>query len=286
MKNRFVAIDFEHATSQKGTICSVGIAVFENGEIIDKYYSLVQPPNNEYTIHTINKHKITPDQTEKHPLFIDIYPEIKKRIQNHKIVAHGALHTDRHCLSQAMEIYGIYDDLNIEWVCTQQILEVSLDNACSQCNIQLEHHQALSDAIACGQLYNLYLQDKIDLNLLKENKDVKENSHKSYSTNYPAKIESDLLQPDFENATNKLTPFFMKKVVLTGFENELKDKLSNELKYKFGVDLDTSIGKMTNFLIIGETPGWSKLNKMNKLIESGSDARIITYQEYCEMTKI
>jgi DNA polymerase-3 subunit epsilon len=74
MNNKFVSIDFEHATSIKGTVCSVGIVVFENGEVIDEFYSLVKPPNNEYNQYTILKHNITPEHTINSPLFIEIYP--------------------------------------------------------------------------------------------------------------------------------------------------------------------------------------------------------------------
>ena len=41
----FVAIDFE--TAIKHHICAVGIVTVEDSKIIDEFYSLIKPPNNE-----------------------------------------------------------------------------------------------------------------------------------------------------------------------------------------------------------------------------------------------
>ncbi len=41
--NDFVAIDFETANGNRSSICSVGLVIIRNGEIVDKYYSLVNP---------------------------------------------------------------------------------------------------------------------------------------------------------------------------------------------------------------------------------------------------
>ena len=42
MKN-FAAIDFETANEQRASVCSVGIVIVREGEIVDTYYSLIRP---------------------------------------------------------------------------------------------------------------------------------------------------------------------------------------------------------------------------------------------------
>lgn len=42
MKN-FAAIDFETANQQRTCVCSVGIVIVRDGEIVDSYYSLIKP---------------------------------------------------------------------------------------------------------------------------------------------------------------------------------------------------------------------------------------------------
>ena len=48
MNLSFAAIDFETATGYMESACAVGIVTVTDGEITDEYYSLIQPPENEY----------------------------------------------------------------------------------------------------------------------------------------------------------------------------------------------------------------------------------------------
>ena len=47
MKN-FAAIDFETANNNRSSVCLVGIVIVRNGEIVDSFYSLIQPEPNYY----------------------------------------------------------------------------------------------------------------------------------------------------------------------------------------------------------------------------------------------
>ena len=155
----FTAIDFETATSHH--ICAVGIVTVENGKIVDEYHTLIQPPNNEYNWHTIQVHGITPDDTVNAPKFEAIYPEIKKRLQGRTIVAHNESF-DRNTLIKTMRDNGLdYSELNIadKWDCTMKIYRskgykpANLSACCNINSIELNHHEALSDARACAKLY-------------------------------------------------------------------------------------------------------------------------------------
>jgi DNA polymerase-3 subunit epsilon len=166
MITTFTAIDFE--TAKNYHICSVGIVTFENGEIIDEYHTLIKPPNNEYNWHNIQVHGITENDTKNVPSFNEIYPEIKKRIYGKILVAHNESF-DRSVLSKTMRDNNIdYSDLNIseKWECTLKIYRAkgyspaSLNACCEIHGIELEHHQALSDARACAKLFLIAQQNK------------------------------------------------------------------------------------------------------------------------------
>ena len=43
LNGNFVAINFETANGRRSSVCSVGIVVVRGGEIVDKFYSLIQP---------------------------------------------------------------------------------------------------------------------------------------------------------------------------------------------------------------------------------------------------
>jgi len=44
----FAAIDFETANNEHSSVCSVGIVIVRGGEIVDSFYSLIQPEPNYY----------------------------------------------------------------------------------------------------------------------------------------------------------------------------------------------------------------------------------------------
>ena len=46
----FAAIDFETANNERSSVCSVGIVIVRNGEIVDSFYSLIQPEPNYYIL--------------------------------------------------------------------------------------------------------------------------------------------------------------------------------------------------------------------------------------------
>jgi DNA polymerase-3 subunit epsilon len=157
--NTFTAIDFE--TAIRHHICAVGIVTVENGEIIDEFSALIQPPNNEYDWRNIRVHRITKNDTVDALFFDKVYPEIKKRLSGRIIVAHNESF-DRNVLKKTMADYGIdYTDLNINnrWECTLKIYRAkgfqpaNLNACCQIMRIELNHHEALSDARACAMLY-------------------------------------------------------------------------------------------------------------------------------------
>lgn len=163
----FVAIDFE--TAIRHHVCSVGIVSFENGEIVEEYHALIQPPNNEYNWHNIQVHGIRERDTFCSPNFYEIYPEIKKRLLGKVIVAHNESF-DRGVLIKSMNDCGLdYSELGLpdKWECTLKIYKskgykpANLKACCDRHDIELEHHQALSDSRACGKLYLLSKSEEL-----------------------------------------------------------------------------------------------------------------------------
>lgn len=284
---KFVALDVEFAdSSNQGTICSIGIAVFENGQVIQEYNKKVRPPDNKYHKHQITKMNFSPEETENAPTFKDIYPEIHELLHNNIVVAHNAFSTEKTSIRKARELYGIEDELNIDWICTKKICcDCGLEIAARVCKIDLKHHDALSDAIACGHLYLKSLKGELPIDeiiehhqlYLEEKKVIRETQNF-----YPESLKGDILKPDFENVEDKTNPFYMKKVVITGFKD--KNKIAEELK-RLGADIDTGVGKYTDFLICGKTPGITKKRQMQQRIDLGHDCYIIDENQYNELIK-
>lgn len=157
----FTAIDFETATGKRSSACAVGIVTVKNSEIIEEFYTLIQPPGNEYFGMNIGVHGIHPADTAASPTFADLYPEIKKRLQGCTLVAHNEVF-DRSVLKRTMEYYDLdYNELQLaeRWECTMKLYKAKgfvpykLNACCERLNIALKHHEALSDAIGCAHLY-------------------------------------------------------------------------------------------------------------------------------------
>lgn len=100
----------------------------------------------------------------------------------------------------------------------------------------------------------------------------------------PPVLSGDILKPDFENAINKDNPFFKKKVVFTGLDDKEIATVVKELKL-LGADIDTSIGKKTNFLITGNSIGGTKAEKMRENIKEGKEARMMDITECRRLIK-
>lgn len=160
----FTAIDFETATGAPNSACAVAIITVENSIITEQYETLIQPPENKYWYRfTKDIHGISWRDTSGKPDFAELYPEIKTRLQGRLLVAHNA-RFDRNVLQKTMEHHGLNSsDLEIAgWDCTLEIYQAkgfkpaNLAACCERLNIELNHHEALSDALACAKLYLLH----------------------------------------------------------------------------------------------------------------------------------
>lgn len=163
----FAAIDFETATAYPSSACAVGIVTVEYGFITEAWHALIQPPDNTYWRDNIRVHGIRPYDTLYEPDFFEIYPAIKQRLSGKTIVAHNESF-DRNVLKHSMKYYGLeYADLDIadRWECTLRIYRqkgfrpAGLRACCDRLGIELNHHQALSDAMACAKLYLRHLEE-------------------------------------------------------------------------------------------------------------------------------
>ena len=64
----FAAIDFETANNERSSVCSVGVVIVRGGEIVDSFYSLIQPEPNYYNYWCRSRNKIL----EKHKNCVEI----------------------------------------------------------------------------------------------------------------------------------------------------------------------------------------------------------------------
>ena len=158
MHNTFTAIDFETAQGKRSSICQIGLVRVENGIIIGTMNKLVCPPDNYYFYRNTDIHGIRAEHTRHAPTFAALWQYIKPFIVNQTVVAHNGAF-DFSCLSKTLEYYRLQQP-NYQKQCTYKIYKKDLASLCREHRIKLNHHDALSDAMACAELYRMHLNDK------------------------------------------------------------------------------------------------------------------------------
>lgn len=162
-KETFTAIDFETAQGKRWSICQVGLVRVEEGIIKEQLSFLVRPPHNYYWDQFIDIHGISPELTANAPTFDFVWKQIENLICDQNVVAHNGFAFDFHCLKQTLEYYNIATP-KFNGHCTYKIYRANLASLCTKHNILLNHHDALSDAMACARLFNLHLNNVLNIN--------------------------------------------------------------------------------------------------------------------------
>ena len=156
MKN-FAAIDFETANEQRASVCSVGIVIVREGEIVDTYYSLIRPEPEYYTYWNTRVHGLTLADTAKAPIFPTVWQEIAQLIEGLPLIAHNK-GFDESCLKAVFRTYSL-DYPDYEFHCTlstarrriKGLPDYQLHTVAAYFGYELEqHHHALADAEACA----------------------------------------------------------------------------------------------------------------------------------------
>ena len=83
----FAAIDFETANNERTSVCSVGVVIVRDGEIVDTFYSLIQPEPNYYNYWCTQVHGLTRQDTEEAPVFPKVWKQIEPLIEGLPLVA-------------------------------------------------------------------------------------------------------------------------------------------------------------------------------------------------------
>lgn len=267
---KFVALDFEKANRYSHSICSVGLAVFEDSKIIEEKHFLVQPPDNKFELSHI--HNIFPEDTEGAPLFSEIWRNIEMYFTDLPLVAHNAFSVEAAYITKALNFYNL-EVPAMNFVCTMDLAKrffsyvpsYSLAHICRILNIDFNeslHHNALYDAKKAGEVL-LRMKESFLLDDDFSPFYVPSTSRKVMRRE--KKIPSEFINPNLD-LEDKSHFFYGKKVVITGkFNSFPKRSIMAELIYKVGGDNNTSISKLTDIVIVGQKPGPAKMRTIQEL---------------------
>ena len=152
----FVAIDFETANNSRDSACSVGLVKVANCEIVETAVRLIRPPTREFLYTFI--HGLAWKDVAKAPGFGDVWPELAPMLAGAQFLAAHNASFDKSVLAACCASHGLALPA-LPFRCTVQMARrawnlypTKLANVCEALGIQLNHHEALSDAMACAQI--------------------------------------------------------------------------------------------------------------------------------------
>lgn len=271
----FIAFDTETATNNPASICQIGFVVVQDGQIIIEQSYLIQPPGNEFNALHSCINGIDALITKDQPPFPFIWEKVETFFVNNLLVAHNA-GFDISVLNSTLDFYNIPRPI-FECDCTFRLTGLNLKALSESLKIEMvHHHDALSDARACAKAYLCLKQgNKPDHALINYTKTT--NLFEGHE-----RLSGHILKPnlDIENTDN---PFFSKKIVFTGVLQTISREDAASKIQKLGADIDTSVSKRTDYVIVGHGAGPSKLKKIEDLKSAGSSIKILKEDEFLSM---
>lgn len=153
----FVSIDFETANEKRYSPCAIGVVVANEHEIIDEFYSLINPPTSFNPMNTYI-HGITERDVVNAPTFEALWPTLNNYLGNNLVVAHNASF-DMSVIRQTLDYFNlIYPEM--DYLCTANISKKvwpdlqnhKLNTLAARLGFRFEHHHALEDARVAAKI--------------------------------------------------------------------------------------------------------------------------------------
>ncbi|PKO52614.1 MAG: transposase [Betaproteobacteria bacterium HGW-Betaproteobacteria-20] len=281
----FVAIDVETANSDMASICQIGIAKFSNGVLVEEWVSLLNPEDYFHFIN-IDIHGIDENDVVDAPKFSDVLYKLKYFMDGSICICHT--HFDRVSIAKAFQKYSI-QPLNITWLDSARVARrtweefawsgYGLANVCRKIGYEFNHHDALEDAKASGQVVLAAIKEsKLDLDMWV--KRVKQPINFEYSSQGAA----------IQRIGNPEGDLNGEVVVFTGALQMPRNEAA-DLASKIGCNVAPGVTKETTLLVVGDQDiakfagkeKSAKHIKAEQLIAKGYGIRIIQESDFNDL---
>lgn len=290
MTENFIAIDIETANQSHASICQIALVGYAGSNRTWEWSTLVDP-EEEFDQLNIDIHGISSLHVQSAPKLPDLLSAIGDSIGEQVVASHTPF--DCNSLNGAARKYGLnfpqcrwIDTCEISRFAWPELSNHKLDTLCQHFSIPLDHHNALSDAIACGEiLTQAVLETRLIVQELAERvgfiAPAASRTQRKSAVRYPEKVKL--------NATCQ-GPLSGHVLVCTGEFSIGKAKLAT-LAAGLGCDVEDRFSKKrTTILVIGHRDP-TKFNGKQKskkqldaeaTIESGRPVSILSESEFLE----
>ena len=300
MNKKVLAIDFETANSSRSSACSIGIALYEGGEIKLNKELLINPEEDFDGAH-IKIHGITPKTVKAAPKFPKVWELIDQLIDENTLVISPNASFDISVLRHVCDKYEMKYP-TFEYLCTWKLNKIIYEEL-EYIDIDFKHRKASEDALICLNLYQDILSDSgyesIDdlLNSFNiEKGKLSSGAYKPFGIkkyNHSREINIDEIKAGTYNFNNN-HPFHRKSIVFTGTLESMKRVDAMKKVTNVGGIPSNSITKNTNYLVIGmqslrglnKKQKSSKVIRAEKLISEGANLQVIEEVDFWELLEI
>ena len=160
MPLNFVAVDFETANASNASACSVGVAVVDDGELVERAGWLIRPPfgHDLFSEWNVRIHGITPAHVDGARGWADQLDDLLALVGDRPVVAHNA-RFDVGVIRAACAATGARTP-TLDYFCSLAIARRTyvLDSyrlpvvAMAAGFTDFPHHDAVADAEACARI--------------------------------------------------------------------------------------------------------------------------------------
>lgn len=158
-----VALDFETADRGTDSACALGMARVRDGRVEDTLYALIRPPRTR--VYFTEIHGLTWAMLRDCPTFAQLWPRFSAFLEGADYLAAHNAGFDRSILYGCCRAAGVVPPAT-PFLCTvrgaRQGLRLPrnrLNDVCAHLGIELDHHNAASDALAAARIY-LHLRER------------------------------------------------------------------------------------------------------------------------------
>ena len=161
MLPEFVAVDFETANSLGGaSACQIALVKFSMGNPVEKLATLIKPPWSWDEFQFTYLHGITKRSVQNAPMWPDVAPYVASFVWDRPVYAHNASFDSR--VWRSLDSFFGTATYPQQFFCSYRLSQraipglpdYKLPTVVSACapHFHLNHHEASSDAEACGRI--------------------------------------------------------------------------------------------------------------------------------------
>jgi len=281
---KFTAIDLETANSDMASICQIGMARFEDGQVVSEWSTLIDP-EDDFDSMNVSIHGIEPHMVRGKPKLPDVVDTLREYLSQNVCVCHT--HFDRVALHRGFQRYELAP-IPICWLDSARVVRrtwkdlawsgYGLANVCERIGYAFKHHDALEDAKAAGHVL---------LAAFKESQQGLEEWQKRVAL--PIDLERSSSIPVHRDG-NPEGDLYGNVLVFTGALEMIRADAA-DLAAEAGCKVEPSVTKRTTILVVGSQDSWklagheksSKHRKAEQLATGGQRIRILSELDFREL---